>query len=80
MSEQQKPRKARLRQAFLSAAEDARGVICVVRDAGQYGCQIFCRELDSLPDTVYLQTRSCREPIKCVMAWRRDGCAGLRFA
>lgn len=73
-------RKSMLRQAQLSETQDALGVMCVIRDASEYGCRIYCRDLDSLPDTVYLQTRGVEVPIKCTMAWRQDGCAGLRFA
>ncbi len=73
-------RKSVLRQAILSEAQDALGVMCVIRDASEYGCRIYCKDLDSLPNTVYLQTRGVDVPIKCIMAWRQDGCAGLRFA
>jgi len=73
-------RKSVLKQALLSDTRDAHGVMCVIRDASEYGCRIYCKDLDSLPDTVYLQTRDVQVPIKCIMAWRQDGCAGLRFA
>lgn len=73
-------RKSILRQAKLSEAKDARGIMCVIRDASEYGCRIYCRDLDRLPNTVYLQTRGVEVPIKCTMTWRQDGCAGLRFA
>lgn len=81
MSQQRaQDRKSMLRQAMLSDAQDALGVLCVIRDASKYGCRIYCRDLDTLPNTVYLQTRGVEVPIKCTMDWRQDGCAGLRFA
>ena len=52
---------------------------CLILDASNDGCRIFCDHVSELPEIVHLEPEQLGKPIKASVRWRKQMTAGLKL-